>query len=100
MTTLALTPLRTITYRLPAGWGAYLIDGDASGFSDEEQAAMDRWLDERYVRLEIAHCFPIEVPRDPEEFEPHHDAWDVWPFACATERFTFAAESLFVSEAS
>lgn len=37
--------LETETYTLPAYWASYLINGDASGIDDEEQAACDSFLE-------------------------------------------------------
>lgn len=34
----------TEDYTLPAHWAGYLINGDATGLSDEEQAECDAWL--------------------------------------------------------
>jgi len=36
--------MNTETYTLPAYWASYLINGDASGLEDGEQAAIDSWL--------------------------------------------------------
>lgn len=36
--------MKTITYTLPAYWASYLINGDASGLDDGEQAVIDAWL--------------------------------------------------------
>ena len=32
------------TYTLPVYWASYLINGDASGLEDGEQAEIDAWL--------------------------------------------------------
>ena len=32
------------TYRLPAYWASYLINGDASGLESGERATIDAWL--------------------------------------------------------
>lgn len=34
------------TYRLPACWASYFINGDASGLSDAEQSEADAWIAE------------------------------------------------------
>ena len=44
------TKLKTETYRLPAHWASYLINGDGSAFSlyddgDAELQAIDRWTE-------------------------------------------------------
>jgi len=38
------TKLETITYTLPSYWASYLINGDASGISDDDQAQADAFL--------------------------------------------------------
>ena len=37
--------MNTETYILPAYWASYLINGDASGLSNDEQAECDAWTD-------------------------------------------------------
>ena len=37
--------IETAEYVLPAYWASYLINGDASGLEDDEQAEIDQWLD-------------------------------------------------------
>lgn len=38
------TKIETVTYKLPAHWASYLINGDASGLEDGEQAVIDAWM--------------------------------------------------------
>lgn len=59
-----------ITYRyLPAHWANYLVNGDASGMSDEEQAECDAWMDaEDSLDLLSANC--VGEP----EFRTRNDA--------------------------
>jgi hypothetical protein len=35
--------IKTETFLLPVHWASYLIDGDASGYTDEEIAEIDEW---------------------------------------------------------
>lgn len=36
--------METIEYTLPAYWASYLVNGDASGLSDAEQAEVDAFI--------------------------------------------------------
>ena len=47
--------MKTETFLLPAYWASYLINGDASGLDDDEQAACDKWLS-RNPGAEIVDC--------------------------------------------
>ena len=38
------TQIETLEYTLPAYWASYLINGDASGLKDGEQAAIDAFI--------------------------------------------------------
>ena len=78
--------LEAIEYTAPAYWAPYLINGDASGFEDDEQAACDAWIDSLGIGEPVS-CEPAD------EFAASHDAWQFWPYACATERYTFLVRS-------
>ena len=39
------TNLETMSYTLPMYWASYLINGDASGLEDGEQAVIDAFLE-------------------------------------------------------
>jgi hypothetical protein len=43
----------------PAHWASYLINGDASGLEDEEQAECDHWL-ERLKGWSVVSCVAEE----------------------------------------
>jgi hypothetical protein len=36
--------MKTQTFTLPAHWASYLINGDASGYTDEELHEIDEWM--------------------------------------------------------
>jgi hypothetical protein len=36
--------MKTQTFSLPAHWASYLINGDASGYTDEELSEIDEWM--------------------------------------------------------
>ena len=37
--------IKTEEFRLPTWWASYLINGDASGLTDDEQDEIDRWCE-------------------------------------------------------
>jgi len=39
-----MTQIETITYKLPAYWASYLINGDASGMEESELETVDSFL--------------------------------------------------------
>lgn len=41
---LGIPEIMVWTFTLPVYWASYLVNGDASGLSDEDQAACDAWL--------------------------------------------------------
>lgn len=48
------------TFTLPAAWASFLINGDASGLTDDEVAEIDAMFDETvkqgYIRFEVLSC--------------------------------------------
>ena len=40
-----MSDLEVVSYTLPIYWASYLINGDASGLEDDEQAEIDAWLE-------------------------------------------------------
>jgi hypothetical protein len=36
--------MQSITFLLPTHWASYLINGDASGYTDEEETEIVQWL--------------------------------------------------------
>lgn len=37
--------IKTEEFRLPTWWASYLINGDASGLTDDEQTEIDQWCE-------------------------------------------------------
>lgn len=60
--------LRTVKFTLPAYWASALINSDNSGMSDEDEVALNQWLD---AHLEIG---PVLSCSDESEFRAFHDA--------------------------
>lgn len=59
--------IKTETYSLPSYWASYLINGDASGMEDAEQAQADRFLSDKNLGGAMG-C------SDEAEFSRSHDA--------------------------
>lgn len=76
--------MKTETYTLPAHWASYLINGDASSFSldddggDAEIKLIDDWL------KDVGPCLGCS---DETEFRRYHDAPGV--LACDCLEFIF-----------
>lgn len=65
--------MNTVTLTLPAFWASYLINGDATGLDDAEQAAVDSWLVDQIA--DIAGFNPNCLScSDYAEFTAAHDA--------------------------
>lgn len=69
--------IKTEEFRLPTWWASYLINGDASGLTDEEQTEIDHWC-------EVHTTGPCLDMADDEGFTTRGD--DGWHGA---ERATF-----------
>jgi hypothetical protein len=65
------TKLQTETYSLPVYWASYLINGDASGLEDGEQAEIDAWLASLPYGWEC-----VDVSED-SDFRRSNDATDL-----------------------
>ena len=44
-----MAKIETVTYTLPAFWACPLINGDSSGFDEEEEETLQAWLDSEAV---------------------------------------------------
>lgn len=69
-----MSKLTVITLSAPACWASYLINNDASGITDAEREACDRWL----AREEMP--FPVSCD-DESRFSRWHDALQESPLA-------------------
>jgi hypothetical protein len=76
-----MTTVETITYTLPAHWACALINGDESGFSDEESEALEAWLNHEGAGA----C--VDVSQE-AFFSAFHDA-RCYVLACDCLEFTF-----------
>ena len=75
-----------IEYNLPAFWVAALINGDISGFSDEDEAQFNQWVEATSKERGEGHW---SLPSDESgyiepSFVKYHDATNVGVLACDT----------------
>lgn len=76
-----MAKIKTVVYTLPAFWACALINGDESGFSDEESEALQAWID----RENVGAC--VAVGESPF-FDAFHDARAfVLPCECLDFKF-------------
>ena len=61
-----MTKIATNTYTLPAYWASYLVNGDASGITDDERAEIDAFCEG------LGTC--SGTTDEPEYFQRHNDA--------------------------
>lgn len=74
------------TYELPAHWAVALINGDESGFDDDDSDALGRFTDDMIARHGQCHC--VDVSDEPT-FMMYHDARAYGVLACDTLTYTF-----------
>lgn len=73
-----------VTYTAPSAWASYLINGDASGLEDGEQATVDAWL------ASIGLGDPVSC--DDAGFRHVHDAFAFMPLAADCQTYSFLKE--------
>lgn len=69
----------------PSSWASYLVNGDASGLDDDEQAACDAWVDSL-----APHTYCVDA-KD-ADFITWHDARQFAPYAADCQTYTFQNE--------
>jgi hypothetical protein len=74
-------------FTLPTFWACALINGDMSGMSDEDEAAMDCWFDQVLETYEMMHCVSVD-DNEGGDFRRYHDASE-FVLACDVSTFTF-----------
>lgn len=75
----------TIELQLPSHWASALMNGDTSGLEDEEEAALNRWIEWASNEYNIYAGQPLNVSDD-VEFRRYHDANG---FVAATDVLTY-----------
>ena len=78
--------MQTVQYTLPSHWASAFINGDDSGYEQEDLDAIDRFCE--YVKEQHDCCFCIDVEED-YYFTSFHDATDFGVLACEVSVFTF-----------
>ena len=79
--------MKLVEYDLPAFWESALINGDMSGYSDDEEKQIDAFIDS--VLAEYGSCHCIGVDCDSTNFRAYHDAKQFGVLACDVETYTF-----------
>ena len=74
--------IQTVTFTLPEYWASALINGDDTGDSDADTAAINEWLADH-----PNHCC-LDVADD-ASFTASHDARAYGVLACDAATFTF-----------
>ena len=72
----------TFTATAPADWASYLINGDASGLEDGEEAIIDAWIADYCEGL-----MPVDCTEN--GFMAYHDAWHWYPLGSDCQTYTF-----------
>ena len=78
--------METVEMLLPAHWAAALINGDETGFDDEEQEAFDTFCST--MESYYGSWFAIDVSED-VSFVKNHDAAEYGVLACDCATITF-----------
>lgn len=79
--------LETETYILPTHWAVALINDDTGGLDDDDQKALDRFMDDMIARHGQCHC--IDVADNDGNFMMYHDARAYGVLACDVSEYTF-----------
>jgi hypothetical protein len=77
--------MQTLELTAPSAWASYLINGDASGISEEDQRAADQWL------ASIGHGGPVGC--EDYGFCRVHDAFGFMPFGADCQTYTFLIQN-------
>ena len=80
--------MKTLDLELPTHWACALINGDDSGFCDEEQTMFDAFVDWMVNEYGSCHCMDVSDD-DGGDFRRYHDATDFGVLACDVATFTF-----------
>jgi hypothetical protein len=74
-----------VTCTAPGAWASHLINGDASGISDEDKAQCNAWLEHLGLGAPVS-C-------EDAGFITWHDARAFCPYAADCQTYTFLAEA-------
>lgn len=76
--------MNTRTYTAPSAWASYLINGDATGLEDGEEARIEAWLN--WVGL------GAPVGCEDAGFCWRHDAYEFCPLGADCQEYTFLTD--------
>lgn len=80
--------MKTLELELPAHWASALVNGDETGFCNDEQFEFDlfvKWMTDKY-----GSCWCINVSDNGDgNFRHDHDASYFGTLACDVATFTF-----------
>jgi hypothetical protein len=79
--------MRTLKLTLPQYWAPALINGDLSGFDDDEEAEFARFCIDMVNEHGSCHC--IDYDAESADFSRWHDAVAYGVLACDVMTYTF-----------
>ena len=81
--------METIFYTLPADWAVYFVNGDLSGFNNQEIKAMFA-IERELLTTGYSTC-AIDCEEGEGSFVKYHDAVHVYPYAANCLKIYFPA---------
>ena len=80
--------MKTLDLELPVDWAVALINSDETGLEDDDQAALDAFVD--WMLSKYGKCWCVNVSDDESgNFKHYHDASEFGVLACDVATFTF-----------
>lgn len=79
--------ITTADFDLPAYWACAMINGDLTGYDDDDLAAIDAFAADMIAQY--GHCHCLAVTDDESNFRRYHDATPYGVLACNIATFTF-----------
>lgn len=80
--------MKTLELELPRDWACALVNGDESGLEDDDQSALDMFVD--WMIAKYGQCWCVNVSDDDGgDFRRYHDATEFGVLACDVATFTF-----------
>ena len=82
--------MQTETFDLPSHWASALINGDYSGYGDEDVKAIDAFTD--WMVAEYSKCWCLTdgySDESSDDFRRYHDASRFGILACNVSEFEF-----------
>lgn len=79
--------MKTETFNLPTFWASPLINGDYSSLSDDDETAINAFIDDMVA--DYGQCWCLTCSDDESDFRTYHDAKAYGVLACNVLTFTF-----------